>query len=181
MGPVEGSNHPVWGIDPSTRRVALAAITEDGFDTYSLELGSSTVDARKLHTARSAMIPWLTSIARKQSPGWVFCEQPFARVQSQVPIPSYLMLGIVMEAVYAVTGCPVNLIPPASWKAKAGMGGFATKGQILSWAREQGFTGSCPRCPPDGKCKGSPAHDLADALGVARAGWALVNEQLVTA
>jgi hypothetical protein len=91
------------------------------------------------------------------------------------------MLAIVMEALYTATGCPVNLIQPSSWKKQAGLGGFATKGEILSWAREQGFTGSCSRCPPDGKCKGSPAHDLADALGIARAGWALVNEQLVAA
>lgn len=153
---------------------------EDGFSTHSIEFGKATVDARKLHTARESMIAWLDSIAIDE-PGWVFCEQPFARVQSQVPVPSYLMLGIVMEAVYTVTGCPVNLIPPASWKKEAGLGGFATKAEILRWAQMRGFDGDCPYCPPDGKCKGSPAHDLADSLGIAQAGWGIAYGHLAVA
>jgi Holliday junction resolvasome RuvABC endonuclease subunit len=167
---------PVWGCDPSTRRVALGIVLPGRrWVSRALELGPGTVDAPKLAAARFALHGWFGSLAEEFDPGWLWVEQPFAKRQDQVPVESWLMLGVVMEAAYSATGAVANLLPPVSWKADAVGHGFASKRRVLDWARGLGFTGDCDRCDPaSGKCKGAPAHDQADALGVAVAGAVFV-------
>jgi hypothetical protein len=185
MMPLE---HPVWGVDPSTRRIALAIVLPGGgFRHWTLELGPGVVDAPKLASARGSMVGWFSSIASEADldPAWLWIEEPFGGGgakgrRSSVPPQSQWMLAVVMEAAYTATGAVANLIQPSQWKAACGVGGFARKRAILEWARAQGFPEDCDRCITEGKdkgkCpKGSAAHDRADALGIAMAGAALVG------
>jgi Holliday junction resolvasome RuvABC endonuclease subunit len=172
--------HPVWGIDPSTRRVALAILGPSGFELRSLSLPTAE-GAQRLALARAALVPWFEAAAREHSPAWLWIEQPFARAKRVHPA-SYFMLAVVMEAAYTTLGLSANLIDPSSWKKQAlGPGhGFAKKPEILRWAQGHGYTGQCGWCEPD-RCKGGPAHDESDALGVATAGAVLVSDQVSAA
>lgn len=172
---------PVWGIDPSTRRIALAIVLPDSsFRHWTLELGPGVVDAPKLASARASMVGWFSSIASEAEcdPGWLFVEEPFGGPsgsrRSSVPPQSQWMLGVVLEAAFTATQAVGNLIAPVQWKKEVGIGGFARKARILEWAQLNGFQETCDRCEPDGRCKGSAAHDRADALGIAHAGASLV-------
>lgn len=173
--------HPVWGIDPSTRRVALAVVLPaGGFVHRTLELGPGVVDPHKLAYARATMHAWFSSLAEEYDPGWLWVEEPFGGGggkgrRSNVPPQSQWMLAMVMEAAYSATGAVANLLQPAVWKAECGVGGHARKARILEWARGLGYLGSCDLCLPDGSCKGSLAHDEADALGIGVAGVSLVG------
>ena len=168
--------HPVWGIDPSTRRIALAIVPTHGPIIHrTLELGQGTVDAPKLAHARANMAGWFDSLAQEHDPGWLWVEEPFGGTtggrRSTVPPQSQWVLGVLMEAAYAATGAVANLIRPVEWKRDAVGHGFASKRMTLDWARrEHGLVLDCDRCAPDGKCKGSLAHDIADSIGVAVAG-----------
>jgi hypothetical protein len=182
LPPVE---HPVWGVDPSTRRIALAIVIPAGGVEYrTLELGPGSVDAPKLAHARACMAGWFDSLAQEFDPGSLWVEQPFGGSKSSQTVPkqSQWMLAIVMEAAYAATDAVANLLTPTEWKAKAGLGGAARKRAILDWARAvHGLELDCDRCGPDGRCKGGLAHDVADAHGIAVAGAAFAGRDLSAA
>ena len=171
--------HPVWGIDPSTRRIALGIVLPGRrWVSRTLELGPGTVDAPKLAAARFALHGWFGALAEEFDPGWLWVEEPFAggkgSRRSAVPPQSQWMLAVVMEAAYGATQAVANLIQPSEWKRDIGVGGFAKKRRVLDWACGLGLEEDCDRCAVDGSCDGSPAHDQADALGVAVAGAVFV-------
>jgi Holliday junction resolvasome RuvABC endonuclease subunit len=172
--------HPVLGVDPSTRRVAVACVFPDArFEVRTISFGTAA-GAERLALARAALVPWLAQLYVRWEPGWLFVEQPFAKAKHVHPASQH-MLGVVQEAAYVALGLPANLVDPTQWKKAAGLGGFAKKRQILEWARGQGLEAWCEWCAEDGSCKGSVAHDQADALGVARAGVVLLSGGLSAA
>ena len=171
-----GSSVPgaVWGLDVSTRRVALAVQAEagGGVSVGLLELAKGEPHVR-LKLAFEALVPWLTAHPR---PSLVGVEQPFASSMSKVHPQSFYMVGIVLAAVglVAPAECVVEMLPPGTWKARSVGHGRASKPAILSWARRvHGLPRGCSSCgdglePAEGeKCpRQSAAHDEADAIGV---------------
>jgi hypothetical protein len=191
---------PVLGFDPSTRRIAGAAVglPVPTWRMLSLEQGQP---AARLRAAMRDLMPWLRDWRTAegfQRPGLVVIEQPFASGR-YVPHESLHMIGVLQAALWDVLA-PVEIVflGPAEWKSRAlGAGhGAAKKPEILRWAREVcGLEAECMFCENGldplgeeeakkrkawkaGDCRGpTPAHDLADALGIATAGGVLLEQR----
>jgi hypothetical protein len=193
-----------WGIDPSTKRIALGSVSGRGPRTARLDasrevvvawdtlaLGHTEPIGRKLNHARARLVSWL-EVHRDDpiagSPSLVFVEEPFGGAGRAQPHPhAFFMVGLVLEALYEVLGfgAMVYTVSPTAWKRPAmGEGrGNAKKPQTLLWAkRHLGYTGECQWCRgmtagPHKKCNTEPAHDEADALGIAVAASMLLTER----
>lgn len=170
----------VWGLDISTRRIALAIVQGRGAELrpevgwFSLEVEQHGGGARRLAWLLEALPPWVRRYADVAPPAAVLAEQPYGQGKSRPHPQSYYVVGIVL-AVLATEfpNAPVENVTPGEWKAEAlGLGkGAARKPTILRWANDAvAYTGECPKCNAagDAKCDNAcRAHDEADALGVA--------------
>lgn len=152
---------PVWGLDPSTLRVALGVISPapEGvsvtWDVLSLPRLTGTW---RLTSALWELKRWFKTHAEITMPCRVMLEQPFGKHVHPI---SYQILTVVLLAAAGATGCDVELVAPPKWKKLAlgdGHGG-APKHEILHWARCVGYTGLL--------------EDEADAIGIATAGAVL--------
>jgi hypothetical protein len=195
----------IYGIDPSTLRIALGALDYRpglGYPDMAaprpvvtpglLSLDTATTECARLAGARDRILPWLE---QRAAPALLVIEKPFASGQ-HVPHESFHLIGVLKECVWRAYGLEteVLMLSPSEWKMRAlGAGkGFAEKPAILAWARATlGFDGVCERCgnglEPEEKLgrpgaksgkrklklvcpRPSPAHDVADGLGLAVAG-----------
>lgn len=142
-----------YGIDPSTLRVSIAYVTDDG--QRGVETRSFRTDLRDgerlwhIYAETFGLCRQLHEIAPARL---VLVEQPFGR---NVPPVSYLAMGAIMMAATRVTDAPVQPIPPPTWKLRALGKGNASKDDVLAWARQQGYGGAL--------------FDEADAMGIAEA------------
>lgn len=178
----------IWGIDPSTHRIALMILQGRGMDTgpelgwFCLNVAPMDKGAYRLRELRRGLIPWMRRYAAVAPPAAVTIEQPFAGgdgtkgKRALRPHPqSYYVVGVTLEAcadAFGAIECDVGLIDPMSWKRDAlGEGlGAAKKSQVLGWAQQHGYPGDCPECHGQGRtseCKPCEAHDIADAGGIA--------------
>lgn len=167
----------IWGVDPSSTRVAIAWI-----DTVTGARGVRIVPfAGLMGAARLAEIERVTQEFVDEilengapAPGLVLCEQPSGSNQS-VNLPLIMAVGVIQAAVYAALarclGSPVvvETITSSWWKKRAcGRGDIykPTKKKlgrptvfmdygVAVWARENGYDGL--------------SWDEADAWGIAEA------------
>jgi Holliday junction resolvasome RuvABC endonuclease subunit len=159
---------PLYGIDPSTLRVAVAVLIPNGDEAPAMRfdiLSLPRVDGpARMGAAFRSLEPWFRDLEERWgTPRHVFVEQPFAKGRNVHP-SSQQMVGVVLAAVgVAVPSARLGLIAPASWKMRAlGEGhGHAEKPEIMEWARAQGYDRAF--------------QDEADALGVATAGGVIVS------
>jgi Holliday junction resolvasome RuvABC endonuclease subunit len=173
----------VWGIDPSTQRVAFGRRGQ-GHATSLLSLPQSSHPGERVHRTREALAQHVRRLHADGRPVLVVVEQPFA-AGNQVYPQTWYALGALLDVLWQElgVGTEVALLGPQSWKAGAGLGGRVTKAETLRWARTltshglicQGCgNGEDPTKPrKDGRLdcgKPSPAHDRADALAMAVAG-----------
>lgn len=181
----------VWGIDPSTKRIATSVVdvrrrrvTHVG--TLSLPTHERALKPRELAEQMAAQQEHFRGLVDSHGrPTFVAIERPFGGGGSaarKVPVESYYAFAITLAALAASVGRNVGVLEldPGSWKARSlGKGfGHAKKPAVLAWARERhGYVGSCKGCADglnpatEGKWKGncpaqSGAHDEADAIGV---------------
>lgn len=169
------------GIDVSTVRIAFGDST-GRHQTLTLATEAQIPD----EAARLADLHHRVGIVARQfvndRPCVVFVEQPAGKV---VPHNLIRTVGVVMAGVevglrhefpFAVSVWPVAV---TTWKARSVGHGFATKTQILRWAQIRGYKGECRKCagkPVEFKCdRADEAHDVADALGIAAAGYVLAG------
>lgn len=174
----------VWGLDVSTRRIALGVVQGRGPDAppevgwFSHEIEQLGGGAPRLARLLAELPSFLRRIGDVAEPAAVLVEQPFGQGKKRPHPQSYYVVGVVLAVLASEFGAPageavVRVVEPTSWKADAlGAGsGFATKPKVLRWARETiDYPGECPKCGGEGdkKCDASArAHDEADALGVA--------------
>ncbi len=152
----------VWGIDPSTKRIALAIVgpNADGNgsvrSTHVLEL-RQTGGAQRLADAHEGMSAFFTEQSAPEAPKAVVVEQPFAGGRNVHP-QSYFMVGVTLAALAgAIPTAEVELKDPGSWKRLAmGQGrGQAKKEEIMTWAWSIGYDGD--------------DQDEADAVGIGTA------------
>lgn len=178
----------VWGIDPSTKRIALVILQGRGRELppemgwFALAVAEMDKGPYRLRELRRELVPWMQRYAVVAPPAAVTVEQPFGggdggngrKVVRPHP-QSYYVVGVTLEATadtFGGTECDVGAIDPMSWKRDAlGAGlGAAKKSQILGWAQQHGYPGNCPQCNGQGKtsdCRPCEAHDVADAAGIA--------------
>lgn len=154
----------VWGIDPSSKRIALATVEGDGsFAVDNVRLTEN--DDRVLRFA-DGYAEQVEFFKRFPAPAMVFLEEPFVpRDRRQIPT-HLLMYGVTLAALGDVLGSvPVLEMTASQWKARAmGQGnGHAPKEAILAWAQSVGY--------------GGRIQDEADALGIAIGGAQLYLSQ----
>lgn len=179
--PPSGSGMVAIGVDVSTGRIAFADNT-GRHETLMV----ATPDQMPDEAVRLADLYHRVGIVARQfanqRPCVVFVEQPAGKV---VPHNLIRAVGVVMAGIEHglkdVFAHPVSVWPVAvtTWKKHAIGYGFAGKPQILRWANARGYEGQCPKCSSDAareKCdRACEAHDVADALGIAAAGWVLAG------
>jgi Holliday junction resolvasome RuvABC endonuclease subunit len=147
----------VWGVDPSTKLIAVAFARETTAAGY-IGTSSYTLPQRGQHGERLATfrdeIDYQTHMLRlSRPPCCVWVEQPAGKFVAPV---SQMVVGILCATLFEVLRCPVWLIPPDKWKKPAVGKAGASKDEIAAWAREQGIEFGC--------------QDEADAAGIAYAG-----------
>ncbi len=164
-----------WGIDPSTRRVALSSLAPGGgvrVEHVNLPVPDGKGDLTFGRRARLRVLPWIAERFERDQPAVIGVEVPFASGNAVFPI-TYFALAALLDAL-GDAGEPL-LLPfgPSEWKSRAlGKGaGFAKKAAILRWAQASGYEGDCPKCHGHGEecTRPDEAHDHADSLGVAAA------------
>lgn len=170
----------VWGLDISTRRIALGVIQghgaelapEVGWFSHEVEqLGGGT---GRLAGLLQALPEFFARVATVAPPAAILAEQPYGQGKARPHPQSYYVVGVVLAVLAdAFPTATIDVVEPTSWKAVAlGEGsGFATKPVVLAWAKQTvDYTGDCPKCHGHGvkKCDHAcRAHDEADSLGVA--------------
>jgi hypothetical protein len=182
---------PVWGVDPSTKRMAFAALIPPGLD---VEIQHDIMDAERAPVLRWATISlpehkaqhvrfaaWAGRIGhfveacRDEwgSPALIAVEQPFSSSHQTEPV-SYMALTCLLVALgLRVPEAEVVVMPPQSWKKKAtGVGSTgrgltqnerrkAEKARLMEWARSVGYLGQ--------------SQDEADACGIATAAGVILD------
>lgn len=173
----------VFGIDPSTKRIALGIRQGGEARAFTLTL-SPAVGARRLGESLGLIVDWVRlRTADNGAPHGVFIEDPWAPPGRAKGVKeANQMLGVTLAALYVALdpAPPIVMLEASTWKAECGVGGGAGKAKILRWARaELGYSGQCDHCFSEGdKCKyAGPAHDEADSLGVATAGLRILSRR----
>jgi hypothetical protein len=182
LAPPHSLNLPgaVWGMDPSTKRLSVAAVlpwdpagegNRLAIETFSYSQAGAM--QHRLAAALRTLLHGITDLRRRTGdPVAIYLEEPFGG--SDKPGPggkiikphpnSFYFLGVVLNALgHCFAEVPVTLLAPTTWKAKAiGQGhGFAKKPEIMAWAHSVGYEGNL--------------EDEADALGVATAGAVILT------
>ena len=164
----------VWGVDPSTKRIAIAWTgAEPGVRTLELPELRGGERLAWLETNLRSFAAGLMTEDSARVPAAVWVEQPFA--VSHVEPKLYYAVGVTMSALSAAVQCfnpdsIVEDIPVPTWKSLALGNGAAPKPLVLAWAQSRGYEGQCCCLPDERKCKAqAPAHDEADAIAIAHA------------
>jgi hypothetical protein len=177
--PEKRSQHPglfCWGVDGSTKRLAVGFASDTRVEARHVDFTPDLWHGARLEDIWTTTRTWVAAWAEQFPPVYVFVEQPSGKSVS--PQLSYA-IGTIMAATYSalrfVFDFPVEVrtVPSSTWKREATGRGWSPKPATLRWARnEHGFDGTCACLDTVAdKCKrDNPAHDLADAIGVAVAG-----------
>jgi hypothetical protein len=158
----------IWGVDPSTRRIAIAGVGIEHRDVITREFAPLDGAQRLSHIYEQTkdLVGALANHGYwSPRPGLVVIESRGGKHEN--PALSYAY-GVIQAAIYDglyVKGAPVRIeeIAPSKWKKIAcGRGniykpkrGSSEEYGVLSWARMNGYTGS--------------SWDEADAWGIAEA------------
>jgi len=154
-----------WGVDPSTRRVAVAGVSwaaDGSLERWVREMPFMPLDGpQRLVYIRQATVELAGRMMDWPAlrPGLVMVEQPGGTHRNY---ELFYATGVIVEAIASVVACPVEMVTPAWWKKRAcGRGNIykpKRKGEeyeVLTWARANGYTGL--------------SWDEADAWGIAEA------------
>lgn len=155
-----------WGMDVSTRRLAVAIVDADGWeDVDTLEYGKTEPGAQRLSRIFHTTAAYVGRLAVDHPPVCVWVEQPTGRH----PAPTLVhAVGVVMAATYSALSelypFPVSVlgIGVSEWKAVTVGRGNASKQDIAAWAAGIGYDGT--------------SQDEADAIGIALGGLALMGD-----
>jgi hypothetical protein len=159
-----------WGVDPSSRRVAIGGVDRQGdrlhrwVQTFPFAKVDGAQRLSEIYTVTRRSTA--ETAAEHPAPGVVWVEQPSG---ANLKLPLYYAVGVMMAAIwdglYEATGRPVHIETPAPahWKlVAAGRGniykpksGDPSEYGVLTWARLNGYQGS--------------SWDEADAWGLAEA------------
>jgi hypothetical protein len=157
-----GSTH--WGVDPSTRHIAIACAETREVATAPFAPVSGAARLDEIYVQTRRLVSDLIS-RDWDIPGVIVVEQPGG---SSINWPLYYGVGVIQAALWAeasrqaMGAVQVETMPPNSWKKIAVGRGDVYKPKVkggrygvLEWARHRGYEGS--------------SWDEADALGIAEA------------
>lgn len=153
----------VWGIDPSTKAIALAVYDHPRIiATSTRAIHQAATPQLRLAGAVVDIGEWLRKTAGIYgAPERVVLEQPFAAQASRVHPQSHYMVAAVQIALVTVSRTiDVRMLTPGQWKKLAWGNGAMRKPALMAAALEV--------CPYVG------SQDEADAVGMALAAWSCV-------
>lgn len=151
----------VWGLDISTKCIALAIDREPRSWWFTLPLQHHLRGAQRLASTHRRVDHWLRDSKTHFPPDAVFVEMPAGRHVAPTLIHH---VGVVLAVLGNTVECPVVELSVSRWKQLAVGTGGATKDMTLQWARKRGYTGT--------------SYDEADAIGIAAAGRMLLDREL---
>ena len=162
-----GSSAPeyCWGVDPSTKRVAIAAAGSRP-TVRTIEVPSTLRTGARLDWILGATYGLARELAEQCPPLYVWIEQPAAFGRQPEP-ELYYAVGVVQAAIYSALRdiwphpVEVRTIPIGTWKKNSVGKGNATKEDVLWWSIDHGYTGT--------------SEDEADAWAIAHAGRVLLG------
>lgn len=156
----------VWGVDVSTKRVAIAAVPGDDTDaaTTVVEFPAAVRSCGKGDTGDLYGVYTLVRLAAVRfswdyPPTAIIVEKPAGKVVTPV---LWLTVGATITALQHFPGLLVTTLPVGTWKRWSVGRGDASKADVAAWALET--------------FGHEDDQDVADALGVAVAGRQLVVE-----
>lgn len=145
-----------WGVDVSTKRVAIGAINPQGeTHTVKADIDPELVGAVRLAALRRAArtAAWELGRITSSRPSAILVEDANVGVGTNKPLIQ--AVGVVLEALAYENTCPILEIPIGTWKKDSIGNGAAKKDRVMSHAVELGFRGD--------------TQDEADALCIAEA------------
>lgn len=155
------------GIDPSSKRLAFAALKDDGdIAHHVVVIPDELRGAQRLHSIRRVTVESLQGYGM---PVVIVVEIPWANPKAGGS--SFVLLsiaGVLMEA--AQEACPYAVVldmPTQVWKRDSVGNGNASKADVLTHAQALGMVGT--------------DQDVADALCMAQAGWGAWSRRTETA
>jgi hypothetical protein len=186
---------PAWGVDPSTKRMAFAALIPPGLD---IEISHDITDAE-----RAPRLDWSSvSLPNHPNPatklaGWtgrighhvqglveewgepalVVIEQPFSTGHKTEPSSYYAVAALLAGLGLSVPdGAEILMMPPQSWKLKATGSGYnpGVPKDTLPKIRREAEKDRLLRWAIEAGYTGS-SQDEADACGIATAAGVILD------
>lgn len=153
-----------WGVDPSTKRVAIAA-SHDG-QGIVVETRSFNPDLRRgqrvIEILRETR-DHAQEMAEHWPPDRIYVEQPVV-YGDRLEVELYFATGAVLAGLTSATGLDCEIVPPSSWKKLTTGRGNIKKHELPAAARALGYEGSRP--------------DEADAWLIAIAGYKIQANEM---
>lgn len=149
-----------WGVDVSTKLVAIAAYSPvEGFQWTSEGVPSGLVGAERLAAVRSLTRGIADDFYPGRTPTAIVVEDVNVGAATNAPLAQ--AVAVVSEALFSFFGCPVLELPIGTWKADSIGNGAAKKPEVMAHAVSLGYAGDC--------------QDEADAVCIAQACWTRVR------
>jgi hypothetical protein len=158
----------VWGVDVSTKRLAVGFSDGQELHVESVDFNRKLFHGLRLEDIFTRTRTFAAAWAKRYPPLYVFVEQPAAFGRPPEPQLMYavgMVQGALTYALHYVHPHPVEVrtVPIGTWKSRALGNGAAKKPEIMDWAVKHGYRGLL--------------QDEADAMGIALAGWRLLEPQ----
>ena len=135
-----------WGCDPSTRRLSIAWVGENGGGVLTRSFPTGREGERLTAIYEQTWEFAAEVVEAGGRPGFVWIEQPFGK---NVPPVSHMAVGAMMAAMHGLLRVPVELVGAPVWKVGALGQGFGTCSKkdpagypVMRWARANGYRGS---------------------------------------
>lgn len=152
----------LWGVDPSTRRVAIGWVGADqGAAVRDFEVKRG---AARLAHIYQATHDFALELAAERPPLAVWVEQASG---ARPNLPLMYAVGVIQAAIFAALRplqafpLSVDTIPSSTWKKQATGFGRRTPEEYLAWANQNGYAGD--------------DFDCAAAFGVATAAGRMIS------
>jgi Holliday junction resolvasome RuvABC endonuclease subunit len=136
LSPSGTSGVTCLGIDPSSRRIAVAALKDNGDIAHHVQVIPNLRGARRLHLIRRVMVESLQGYG---NPSCVVVEIPWGRTNSFV---LHSIAGVLMEAAQEAFPHAVVLdMPTQVWKRESVGKGNASIPEYVAHAQGLGMVG----------------------------------------
>jgi hypothetical protein len=140
-----------WGVDPSTKRVAIAYVTPDGERGSVIRSLPTLAGAERLEAIRTATVELCESLRQSElEPGVIVVEEPAGFGKRPNPELAYAAGAVLCGLVVGAPFTHVEFVASARWKLQVcGYGAIAKpkptekrRYEVLEWAQREGYEGT---------------------------------------
>lgn len=140
-----------WGVDTSTKRIAIGCVEAEGLRTGRVLSVPGLEGARRLEAIRLATVELCDELAPGPwRPGVIVVEEPAGFGKRPNPELAYAVGAVLCGLAGALPGTCVQFVASSKWKLEVCGYGAIKKPKptdreayaVLEWARDAGYTGS---------------------------------------